>query len=196
MWESNTPNEMGVRPGSWLYKFLLTQWIWAYWCICSGENKPKLTWLLQMARINHFYEVLQNMTLDTWHSHKIEMRLVSKKWIARLYLALILERGGGGVLWKWLHLVLSLPNSHKKKYLQWNPALPPPWWNGHLIIMATFFGGHVKPLYISCKKCLVNTVTPLIRSNLFGSLVTVLTGFHCTRKINLTPKSWFPNPLK
>ena len=34
----------------------------------------------------------------------------------------------------------------------------------------------------SCNETLVNTVTSLLRPNVFGLLVTVLTGLHCTGK--------------
>lgn len=63
MCESNTPYGTGVREGSWLYRFLLTQWMCAYWCICFGENNPKLTWLLQ--KEHNFYTVLRKLKLYT-----------------------------------------------------------------------------------------------------------------------------------
>lgn len=63
MCESNTPYGTGVREGSWLYRFLLTQWMCAYWCICFGENNPKLTWLLQ--KEHNFYAVLRKLKLYT-----------------------------------------------------------------------------------------------------------------------------------
>ena len=43
-----------------------------------------------------------------------------------------------------------------------------------------FFWPPVKNQHaFSCQKTLVNTVTPLIRPNVLGPLVTVLTGFRC-----------------
>ena len=44
--------------------------------------------------------------------------------------------------------------------IQWNPALQPPRWYGHLVIMATFFWqSGIMALHFLVKKTLVNTVT-------------------------------------
>ena len=47
-----------------------------------------------------------------------------------------------------------------------------------------FFFGHLAKTTHTffCKKTVVNTATPLMQPNLFGPLVTMLTGFHCTRQ--------------
>ena len=46
-----------------------------------------------------------------------------------------------------------------------------------------FFGAPGKNDHtFSCNETLVNTVTSLLRPNVFGLLVTVLTGLHCTGK--------------
>ena len=44
----------------------------------------------------------------------------------------------------------------------------------------------------SCKKTLVSTATPLMWPNFFGPLVTVLTGFHCSRQQMhvISPQNW------
>ena len=56
------------------------------------------------------------------------------------------------------------------KVVQWNPALWPPLWYGHLVITATFFVRLVKTAihFLEKKKTLVNTATPLIPPNVFG----------------------------
>ena len=58
--------------------------------------------------------------------------------------------------------------------VQWNPALRPPRYYGHLVITATFFGRLAKTatnfLLKKKKKILVNTVTSLKRDNFFSPI--------------------------
>ena len=64
----------------------------------------------------------------------------------------------------------------QSKILQWNPPLRPPRYYGHIANL--FWPPGKIDLTFSCKETLVNKVTSLLRPHFFGSLVTVLTGFH------------------
>ena len=76
---------------------------------------------------------------------------------------------------------LPFPFSFKSRLVQWNPTS----FYGHLVITVTFFGRLTKTAIHFLVKKDPPMATPLIRPIFLGPLVTVLTGFHCTRN----PKS-------
>lgn len=66
---SRTPYESGVCLVSWLYRFLLTTWMWACWRICSADFIPKQMWLLYAKKEE---EVLLTYNIGHQHSNSIQ----------------------------------------------------------------------------------------------------------------------------